>query len=328
MVTPPELLPVSFDDVVAAAERIRGMALRTPIMTSRTLDERLGARLFLKCENLQRTGAFKFRGAYNAVARLAPEELARGVLAYSSGNHAQAIALASRLVGARATVVMPQDAPPAKRRATEGYGARVVSYDPRTERREDVALRLQAEGNPVLIPPFDHVDVIAGQGTAALELIEDVGSLDVLLVCCGGGGLLSGSALAARRLVPRCRVIGVEPELGDDATRSFKTGVLATVQDPATIADGARTPSLGDLTFPLVRQYVDDMVTVSDAALVRALIFALERLKVVVEPTGVLGLAAALERRVEIVGRRVGVILSGGNVDLSMVSAWYREALS
>jgi threonine dehydratase len=328
MVTPPELLPVSFDDVVAAAERIRGMALRTPIMTSRTLDERLGARLFLKCENLQRTGAFKFRGAYNAVARLAPEELARGVLAYSSGNHAQAIALASRLVGARATVVMPQDAPPAKRRATEGYGARVVSYDPRTERREDVALRLQAEGNPVLIPPFDHVDVIAGQGTAALELIEDVGSLDVLLVCCGGGGLLSGSALAARRLAPRCRVIGVEPELGDDATRSFKTGVLATVQDPATIADGARTPSLGDLTFPLVRQYVDDMVTVSDAALVRALIFALERLKVVVEPTGVLGLAAALERRVEIAGRRVGVILSGGNVDLSMVSAWYREALS
>jgi threonine dehydratase len=328
MVTPPELLPVSFDDVVAAAERIRGMALRTPIMTSRTLDERLGARLFLKCENLQRTGAFKFRGAYNAVARLAPEELARGVLAYSSGNHAQAIALASRLVGTRATVVMPQDAPPAKRRATEGYGARVVSYDPRTERREDVALRLQAEGNPVLIPPFDHVDVIAGQGTAALELIEDVGSLDVLLVCCGGGGLLSGSALAARRLVPRCRVIGVEPELGDDATRSFKTGVLATVQDPATIADGARTPSLGDLTFPLVRQYVDDMVTVSDAALVRALIFALERLKVVVEPTGVLGLAAALERRVEIAGRRVGVILSGGNVDLSMVSAWYREALS
>jgi threonine dehydratase len=328
MVTPPELLPVSFDDVVAAAERIRGMALRTPIMTSRTLDERLGARLFLKCENLQRTGAFKFRGAYNAVARLAPEELARGVLAYSSGNHAQAIALASRLVGARATVVMPQDAPPAKRRATEGYGARVVSYDPRTERREDVALRLQAEGNPVLIPPFDHVDVIAGQGTAALELIEDVGSLDVLLVCCGGGGLLSGSALAARRLAPRCRVIGVEPELGDDATRSFKTGILATVQDPATIADGARTPSLGDLTFPLVRQYVDDMVTVSDAALVRALIFALERLKVVVEPTGVLGLAAALERRVEIAGRRVGVILSGGNVDLSMVSAWYREALS
>jgi threonine dehydratase len=191
-----------------------------------------------------------------------------------------------------------------------------------------VALRLQAEGNPVLIPPFDHVDVIAGQGTAALELIEDVGSLDVLLVCCGGGGLLSGSALAARRLAPRCRVIGVEPELADDATRSFKTGVLATVENPATIADGARTRSLGHLTFPLVRQYVDDMVTVSDAALVRALIFALERLKLVVEPTGVLGLAAALERRVEVAGRRVGVILSGGNIDLSMVSAWYREALS
>ena len=328
MVTPPELLPVSFDDVVAAAERIRGMAHRTPIVASRTLDERLGARLFLKCENLQRAGAFKFRGAYNAVARLAPEELARGVLAYSSGNHAQAIALASRLVGARATIVMPQDAPPAKRRATESYGARVVSYDPRTERREEVALRIQAESNPVLIPPFDHKDVIAGQGTAAMELLEDVGALDVLLVCCGGGGLLSGSALAARRLAPRCRVIGVEPELGDDATRSFKTGVLATVDNPATIADGARTPSLGHLTFPLVRQYVDDMVTVSDAALVRALIFALERLKLVVEPTGVLGLAAALERRVEVSGLKVGVILSGGNVDLSMVSAWYRETVS
>ena len=326
MTTPPEPLPVTFDDVVAAAERIRGKAHRTPVVTSRTLDERLSARLFLKCENLQRAGAFKFRGAYNAVARLSPEEQARGVLAYSSGNHAQAIALASRLVGARATVVMPQDAPAAKRRATEGYGARIVAYDPKTDRREDVADRIQAESNPVLIPPFDHVDVIAGQGTAVLELIEDVGALDTLLVPCGGGGLLSGSALAARRLSPRCRVIGVEPELGDDATRSFKTGILATVSNPATIADGARTPSLGRLTFPLVRQCVDDMVTVSDQALVRALAFAFERLKLVVEPTGVLGLAAALEGRIDIGGRRVGVILSGGNVDLARVSAWYQEA--
>jgi threonine dehydratase len=325
MTMPTEPRPVSFDDVVAAAERIRGLAHRTPVVTSRTLDERLSARVFLKCENLQRAGAFKFRGAYNAVARLSAEERARGVLAYSSGNHAQAIALASRLVGARATIVMPEDAPPAKRRATEGYGARVVSYDPRTERREEVARRVQAEGDLILIPPFDHPDVIAGQGTAALELIEDVGPLDLLLVSCGGGGLLSGSALAARRLAPRCQVIGVEPETGDDATRSFKTGILVTVENPQTIADGARTPSLGRLTFPLVRQCVDDMVTVSDGALIRALVFAFERLKQVVEPTGVLGLAAALERRVEVGGRKVGVILSGGNVDLARVSAWYRD---
>jgi threo-3-hydroxy-L-aspartate ammonia-lyase len=323
--TASEPIPVSFDDVVAAAERIRGLAHRTPVVTSRTLDDRLSSHLFLKCENLQRAGAFKFRGAYNAVARLSPEERARGVLAYSSGNHAQAMALASRLLGAKATIVMPQDAPLAKRRATEAYGARVVSYDPEKERREEVALRLQAESDPVLIPPFDHPDVIAGQGTAALELIEDVGALDLLLVPCGGGGLLSGSALAARRLSPRCQVIGVEPELGDDATRSFKTGTLATVHNPPTIADGARTASLGRLTFPLVRRCVDDMVTVSDAALVRALVFAFERLKLVVEPTGVLGLAAALEGRIGVSGRRVGVILSGGNVDLAKVSAWYQE---
>ena len=315
--------PVTFEDIAAAADRLRGHAHRTPVVTSRTLDERLGARLLLKCENLQRAGAFKFRGAYNAVVRLSAEERSRGVLAYSSGNHAQAIALASRLLGTAATIVMPGDAPSAKRRATEGYGARVVAYDPQREEREDVARRLQAEGNPVLIPPFDHRDVIAGQGTAALELIEEAGPLDVLLVPCGGGGLLSGSALAARRLSPGCRVVGVEPELGDDATRSFESGVLETVSNPKTIADGARTPSLGLLTFPLVRQYVDEMVTVSDAALVRAVVFVLERLKLVVEPTGVLGLAAALERRVDLTGRKAGVILSGGNVDLSIVSSWY-----
>jgi threonine dehydratase len=315
-------LPVTLDDVLAAADRIRGAAHRTPVATSRTLDERLSARLFLKCENLQRAGAFKFRGAYNAIARLTAAERSRGVLAYSSGNHAQAIALASRLLGAAATIVMPSDAPPAKRRATEGYGARVVAYDREREDREDVARRLQAEGDPVLIPPFDHPDVIAGQGTAALELFEEVGPLDLLLVPCGGGGLLSGSALAARGRSPGCRVIGVEPELGDDATRSFKTGVLATVRNPATIADGARTSSLGALTFPLVRALVSDMVTVPDSALVRAVVFVLERMKLAVEPTGVLGLAAALDDRIDVSGRRVGVILSGGNVDLSMISGW------
>jgi len=307
---------VTFDDVAAAAGRIEGVAHRTAVATSRTLDERLGARLFLKCENLQRAGAFKFRGAYNAIARLTPAERARGILTYSSGNHAQAIALAGRLLGCAATVVMPRDSPAAKRRATEGYGARVVAYDPAKEKREEVAERLRRQGDPVLIPPYDHADVIAGQGTAAKELIEEVGELDLLLVCCGGGGLLSGSALSARSLSPRCRVIGVEPELADDATRSFRTGVLQTVSNPPTIADGARTPSLGKLTFPLVRAHVDDMATVSDDDLVRAMRFVWERMKLVVEPTGVLGLAAACSGKVAVAGKRVGVIVSGGNVDL------------
>ncbi len=308
---------VTYDDVQAAAERLRGVAHRTPVATSRTLDERLSARLFLKCENLQRAGAFKFRGAYNATAKLAPAERARGVLTYSSGNHAQAIALACRLLGAPATIVMPENAPAAKRRATEGYGARIVAYDPAKANREEIAEALRREGDPVLVPPYDHADVIAGQGTAARELLEDVGSLDLLLVPCGGGGLLSGSALSARALAPRCRVVGVEPELADDATRSFRTGTLHTVSNPPTIADGARTPSLGKLTFPLVRQNVDDMVTVSDEDLVRAMRFAWERMKLVVEPTGVLGLAAAFSRKVDVEGKRVGVILSGGNVDLA-----------
>ena len=308
---------MSFEDVQAAAARLQGIAHRTPVATSRTLDERLGASVFLKCENLQRMGAFKFRGAYNAVARLGPGDRARGVLTYSSGNHAQATALACRLLGARATIVMPENAPRAKRCATEGYGARIVAYDPAREKREEVAERLRQDGDPVLIPPYDHADVIAGQGTAARELFEEVGALDVLLVPCGGGGLLSGSALAARALAPSCRVVGVEPELADDATRSFRTGTLQTVSNPPTIADGARTPSLGTLTFPLVRANVDDMATVSDDDLVRAMRFAFERLKLVVEPTGVLGLAAALSGRVSARGKRVGVILSGGNVDLA-----------
>jgi len=308
---------VSFEDVQAAAARLQGIAHRTPVATSRTLDERLGASVFLKCENLQRMGAFKFRGAYNAVARLGPGDRARGVLTYSSGNHAQATALACRLLGARATIVMPENAPRAKRCATEGYGARIVAYDPAREKREEVAERLRQDGDPVLIPPYDHADVIAGQGTAARELFEEAGALDVLLVPCGGGGLLSGSALAARALAPSCRVVGVEPELADDATRSFRTGTLQTVSNPPTIADGARTPSLGTLTFPLVRANVDDMATVSDDDLVRAMRFAFERLKLVVEPTGVLGLAAGLSGRVSARGKRVGVILSGGNVDLA-----------
>ncbi len=316
---------VTFDDVQAAADRLQGVAHRTPVATSRTLDARLGARLFLKCENLQRAGAFKFRGAYNAIARLSPDERKRGILTYSSGNHAQAITLACRILGAQATIVMPENAPAAKRRATEGYGARIVAYDPATANREEIAEGLRREGDPVLIPPYDHEDVIAGQGTASKELIEEVGELDVLLVCCGGGGLLSGSALSARALAPRCRVIGVEPELADDATRSFKTGTLHTVSNPSTIADGARTPSLGRLTFPLVLENVDDMVTVSDDDLVHAMKFVWERMKLVVEPTGVLGLAAALRGKVEVAGRRVGVIVSGGNVDLAFALELFRR---
>jgi threonine dehydratase len=307
---------VAFEHVREAAKRLQGVAHRTPVASSRTLDGRLGAKLFLKCENLQRAGAFKFRGAYNSVSQLDAAERARGVLSYSSGNHAQATALACRLLGAQATIVMPVNAPAAKRRATEGYGARIVGYDPAREKREEVAERLRRDGDPVLIPPYDHADVIAGQGTAAVELLEETGPLDLLLVPCGGGGLLSGSALAARALAPRCRVVGVEPELADDATRSFRTGVLQTVSNPPTIADGARTPSLGTLTFPLVRQHVDEMVTVADDDLVRAMRFVWERMKLVVEPTGVLGLAAAISGRVAVAGLRVGVVLSGGNVDL------------
>ena len=307
---------VSYDDVADAAEQLEGVANRTPVVTSRTLDERVGARLFLKCESFQRMGAFKFRGAYNAISRLSADERRLGVITYSSGNHAQAVALASRLVGTTATVVMPADAPRAKRRATEGYGARVVSYEPAKEDREEVTRRLQAEGGQVLIPPFDHPHVIAGQGTAAKELFEEVGALDLLLVPCGGGGLLSGSALAARRRNPRGRVVGVEPELGDDATRSFKTGTLQTVHNPRTIADGARTPSLGQITFPLIRANVDDMVTVSDEQLLDVLRFVWERMKLVVEPTGALGLAAAWAGKVDAGGKRVGVIISGGNADL------------
>jgi threonine dehydratase len=315
----------TFEDVAAAGERLAGVAHRTPVLRSRTLDERLSAQAFLKAENLQRAGAFKFRGAYNAISRLRPEERARGVLAYSSGNHAQAIALASRLLGAAATVVMPEDAPAPKRAATLGYGARIVTYDRAREKREVVAARIQAEGDPVLIPPYDHPDVIAGQGTAAKELFEEAGPLDVLVVPCGGGGLLSGSALSARALSRGARVVGVEPEAGDDATRSFRTGVLQTVDDPRTIADGARTLSLGALTFPLVRTLVDDMVTVSDDDLVRAMRFLWERMKVVVEPTGALGLAAVLTGRVAVAGKRVGIVLSGGNVDLGQALALFER---
>ena len=304
-------------DVRAAAERLRGHANRTPVMTSRTLDERTGATVFLKCESFQRGGAFKFRGAFNAVSKLTDEERARGVLTYSSGNHAQAVALTGRLLGVRTMVVMPEDAPAPKIEGTRGYGAEVMLYDRSERTREEIALELQRERGMTIVPPYDHPDVIAGQGTAALELIEEVGTLDVVMTPCGGGGLLSGTALAAKSAAPGCRVIGVEPELADDATRSFRTGALQTVHNPPTIADGLRTPALGRYTFPLVRQNVDEMRTVSEAQIVEAMRFLWTRMKLVIEPSGAVPLASLLGDPAAFAGRRVGIVISGGNVDLA-----------
>jgi threonine dehydratase len=289
-------------------------------MTSRSLDRRVGCQVYLKCENLQRSGAFKFRGAYNALSCLTEAEKKRGVITFSSGNHAQAVALAASLFGVSATVVMPDNAPAVKRRATEAYGARVIEYDPAEQSRQAIAESLQAEHGYVLIPPYDHENVIAGQGTAALELIEKVADLAVLLVPCGGGGLLSGSAIAVKGINPECRVIGVEPELADDATRSFRTGRLHSVHNPPTIADGTRTPSLGEITFPLVLQYVDDMQTVSEESIAEAVRFLFYRLKLVVEPSGALGAAALLSGRVSCKAK-AGVILSGGNIDGETMAA-------
>jgi threonine dehydratase len=316
-------IAVSYDDVAAAAKRLAGRAHRTPIMTSRQVDERTGCGVFFKCENFQRMGAFKFRGAFNAISQLTPEQKSRGVITYSSGNHAQAVALAASLLGTSAVIVMPQDAPQVKLAATRGYGGEVVIYDKNTDVREELAARIAQERALTVIPPYDHPHVIAGQGTAAKELFEDVGPLDYLFVCVGGGGLISGCALAAHALSPGCQVIGVEPEAGDDATRSFKTKTLQKVHNPDTIADGARTPYLGQITFPLVLQYVHDMVTVSDPELLAAMLYIRERMKIVIEPTGALGAAGLFERKVSPpAGSRVGVIISGGNVDVRDVCRW------
>jgi threonine dehydratase len=311
-------LPVSYPDVAAAHERIRPHAHRTPVLTSRTIDGLTGATVYFKCETFQRMGAFKFRGAYNALAQLPEAQRRRGVVAFSSGNHAQAVALASRMLGVAAVIVMPEDAPRVKLEATRGYGAEIVTYG-KGEAREALAARLVKERGLALVPPFDHPHIVAGQGTAAKELIEDTGPLDALLVPCGGGGLLSGCAIAARHLAPECRVIGVEPAAGDDATQSFRTRSLQSIAVPDTIADGARTQSLGQVTFPLVMHYVDDMLTVTDAELLRAMLFLWERMKIVVEPTGALGAAALLEQKADLKGKRVGVVLSGGNVDFRAV---------
>ncbi len=307
----------TYDDVARAAQTLNGVAHRTPVLTSGSLNERLGAQVFFKCENLQRVGAFKFRGGYNAVSRLSAEQRKAGVVAFSSGNHAQAVALASRLLGVSATIVMPLDAPAAKKAATEGYGARVVSYDRMTQDREEVARELVQRDGLTLIPPFDHPDVIAGQGTAVKELLEDAGGLDALFIPLGGGGLLSGSLLAAHAINPDCEVYGVEPEAGNDAQQSLEHGAIVRIPPPNSIADGALTQALGKLTFPLIRQYAKGVLTVSDAQLIDAMRFFAERMKIVVEPTGCLGAAAAFNHAVPIRGKRVGVLLSGGNVDLA-----------
>lgn len=319
---------VTFDDVQAAALHLKGVANLTPVMQSRTLNALTGADVYLKCENFQRIGAFKFRGAYNAISRLSPEERNRGVLTFSSGNHAQAVALVGQLLNIRTVIVMPNNAPAIKRAATEGYGAHVVEYDPEEITREALAQELAAENGYTLIPPYDHEHVIAGQGTSALELYHDYPDLEMLLVCCGGGGLLSGCAIAAKGMNPQTCVIGIEPELADDATRSFHTKTLHTVHNPPTIADGTRTPSLGALTFPLVLQYVDDMQTVTEDAIKEAVRFAFYRLKLVIEPSGALGLAALLSGAVDARGKKVGVIVSGGNIDAQTMSMILMEGES
>jgi len=303
-----------FEQVQAAKERLKGYANVTPIMTSRTLNRLVGAEVYFKCENLQRIGAFKFRGAFNSISQLSKAEKARGVITYSSGNHAQAVALVGQMMNIQTTIVMPNNAPETKRSATEEYGATIVEYDPDKALREDIAKELEAMNGYTMIPPFDHAEVVAGQGTAALEMFEEIGNLDMLLVPCGGGGLLSGSAISARGMSPNCRIIGIEPELADDATKSFQTKELHSVKNPPTIADGTRTTSLGKLTFSLVLEYVDDMKTVSEEAIVEAVKFLFYRMKLVVEPSGALGLAALLSRAVIPEGR-IGIILSGGNID-------------
>jgi threonine dehydratase len=315
------LAEINYGDVAAAAAAISGVAARTPVLTSRYVDECVGASVYFKCENFQRVGAFKFRGAYNALSRLGEEHRRRGVVAYSSGNHAQAVALAARLLGMPATIVMPIDAPPAKLAATRAYGAEVILYERVNEDREAIAGRLIAERGGTLIPPYDNAHVIAGQGTVAKELIEEVGALDYLFVCVGGGGLISGCALAAAELSPGCRIIGVEPAAGNDAQQSLRTGQIVRIAVPQTIADGAQTRALGKLTFPIMQRLVSDIVTVTDEQLRAQMRLFAMRMKIIVEPTGCLAAAAVMNRIVPLEGKRVGVVVSGGNADPALICA-------
>ena len=305
---------MDYEKIAAASERLKGIANKTPVFTSSTLNKIADAKVFLKCESFQKVGAFKFRGAYNAVSQLDSRQKSKGVITYSSGNHAQAIALVCQMLNIKAYIVMPNNAPVIKKNATKSYGAVIIEYDPEKDIREEVAQELIDKNDYTLIPPFDHEDIIAGQGTAAKELFEEVGELDYLLVPCGGGGLLSGSAVSSKNISPLCKVIGIEPEIADDAVKSFYTKVLHTVKNPPTIADGTRTSSLGKLTFPLVLKYVDEMKTVSEKDIIEAVKFLFLRMKLVVEPSGALGIAALLSRKAGVSGR-VGVIISGGNID-------------
>ncbi|KML67114.1 threo-3-hydroxy-L-aspartate ammonia-lyase [Pectobacterium peruviense] len=315
----------TFDDVVAAAERLDGYANKTPVMTSRTVNDAFGAEVFFKCENFQRTGAFKFRGAMNALLQFSDEQKAAGVVTFSSGNHAQAIALSAKLLGIPATIVMPHDAPAAKIAATRGYGGNVVQYNRYTEDREQIGRDLAQKHGLTLIPPYDHPHVIAGQGTATKELLEETGELDALFVCLGGGGLLAGSALSARQLSPRCKIYGVEPLAGNDGQQSFRSGTIVHIDTPKTIADGAQIQHLGNYTFSVIRQNVDDILTVTDDDLIDAMRFYAERMNIVVEPTGCLSFAAARNLRESLSGKRIGIIISGGNVDISRYGAFLTD---
>jgi threonine dehydratase len=307
----------TYEDVVAASRRLEGKAHRTPVLRSATADRLARAELFFKCENFQRMGAFKFRGAYNALSKFSSAQRKAGVVAFSSGNHAQAIALSAKLIGIPAAILMPFDAPQAKIDATRGYGGEVILFDRYTQDREALTAQLATERGMTIIPPFNHPDVMAGQGTAAKELLEEVGELDAMLVPLGGGGLLSGTALATRALSPHCKLHGVEPEAGNDAQQSLRAGRIISIPTPQTLADGAQTQQLGDLTFELIRRDVSSVVTASDSQLVEAMRFFAERMKMIVEPTGCLGFAAACQAVLGLEGKRVGVIISGGNVDLA-----------
>ncbi|ERT09166.1 threo-3-hydroxyaspartate ammonia-lyase [Lyngbya aestuarii BL J] len=312
-------LPV-FADIQKAKQRLQGYAYQTPVVISRTVNQLTGAEVFFKCENFQRTGSFKFRGAFNALSQLSDQQKSRGVLTFSSGNHAQAIARSGQILDIPTTIIMPSDAPVVKQSATQGYGAEIILYERSEIAREVLCQQIATERDCTIIPPYDHRDIIAGQGTTAFELLEKVKTLDILLVCCGGGGLLSGCAIATRQLAPNCKIIGVEPANADDATRSFQTKTLQKIENPQTIADGARTSYLGKLTFPLILQNVDEMVTVSEEDIIKTMFFVWERMKLVVEPTGALAAAALLQGIVKAPGSRIGVVISGGNVDLKQIS--------
>ncbi|MDI9222798.1 threo-3-hydroxy-L-aspartate ammonia-lyase [Pantoea sp. EA-12] len=323
-----DLILPTFDDVAAATTRLQPYVNPTPVFTSRTLNEQLGAQVFLKCENFQRMGAFKFRGGMNALLQFTPQQKQRGVVAFSSGNHAQAIALAAKILGIPATIVMPLDAPAAKVKATQGYGAQVVTYDRYTEDREQIGRDLAEQNGLTLIPPYDHPHVIAGQGTAAQAFLAEVGELDALLTPLGGGGLLAGCALAMRHLCPHAEIFGVEPEVGNDGQQSLRSGKIIHIDTPKTIADGAQTQYLGRYTFPLIQQHVDDILTARDTQLIAEMQFLAERMKLVVEPTGCLGLAAVRANPQRFAGKRVGIIISGGNVDLGRYGEFLTRSMA